>query len=65
MHEGAAFSADADVDPVFGAALILDVNGMPMDALLDAEDSILNHVVRRVVRGLDAAESYAAHSSST
>lgn len=63
MDDGAASSADADVD---GGSAIPELNGLPIKALLGDDDSVLNAALRRIVREMNRpAENYAAHSSST
>jgi hypothetical protein len=61
MQHGATPSAEQE----HGSA-ILDVNELPIEALVDQGDSVLNGVLRRVVCHMDRpAENYAAHGSST
>jgi len=68
MDDGAAPSADADVDG--GSALpnltaLPDLTDMPIETLL-ADESVLGAVIGRVLRQMNApAENYAAHSTST
>jgi hypothetical protein len=61
MYEDAPPAAEQE----YGSA-ILDVNELPIEALVDHDDSVLSDALRRLVRDMDRpAENYAAHSSCT
>jgi hypothetical protein len=62
MDIGAASAADADAD---GGSLIPDLNDVPIEVLLDDDESILSTALRRLVSDMNRpAENYAAHSNS-
>jgi FXSXX-COOH protein len=61
MHDKATPSAD-----VVDTSGLPDVNEIPLEDLLGADESVLTGSVRRLLDELDqSAENYAAHSSST
>lgn len=61
MAEQARLNSDGEAHPV-----IADVVNTPLDVLLLLDDSVLDHVLERLLPKTDVVgENYAAHSTST
>jgi FXSXX-COOH protein len=60
MSEGAQLNLDGDVH-----FMIADVAEIPLEILLDSDDSALGNSVRRILREIKTqGEHYAAHSTA-